>query len=243
MTTRKRLFTAIVICFAAFSVFIWRLSRLTPKRRLSDAGQVASGQNRQVHFETPSPSPSIEPELAPAATATATVPVQSPEQRPEVLPSPDVTPTAQVAAPTKKLLIPVAGVHSDQLVDTFTAARSEGRVHDAIDIMAPKDTPVLAAADGKIIKLFQSKPGGITIYQLDPDNKTIYYYAHLDRYADGLAEGQTVRQGDTIAFVGDTGNAGTGNYHLHFSISLVSDPKRYWEGTNINPYPLLTGKQ
>jgi murein DD-endopeptidase MepM/ murein hydrolase activator NlpD len=109
--------------------------------------------------------------------------------------------------------------------------------------MAPKDTPVLAAADGKIVKLFQSKPGGITIYQLDPDNKTIYYYAHLDRYADGLAEGQTVRQGDTIAFVGDTGNAGPGNYHLHFSISLVSDPKRYWEGTNINPYPLLTGKQ
>jgi murein DD-endopeptidase MepM/ murein hydrolase activator NlpD len=241
MTVRKRLLTAIVICFAAFSVFIWRLSRLTPKRRLSDAGQIGSGQNKQVPFETPSPAPSTVPDVTPAATAT--VSVQSPEQSPGPLPSPNATPPAQVAAPTKKLLIPVAGVRSDQLVDTFTAARAEGRVHDAIDIMAPKDTPVLAAADGRIIKLFHSEPGGTTIYQLDPDNKTVYYYAHLDKYADGLVEGQTVHQGDTIAFVGDTGNAGTANYHLHFSISIVSDPKRYWEGTNINPYPLLTGKQ
>src|SRR4029077_19828794 len=144
MTVRKRLLTAIVICFAAFSVFIWRLSRLTPNRRLSDAGQIASGQNRQVPFETPSPSPSITPQVTPAATAT--VSVQTPEQRPEPSSTPNVTPLAEVAAPQKKLLIPVAGVRSDQLVDTFTAARSEGRVHDAIDIMAPKDTPVLAAA-------------------------------------------------------------------------------------------------
>src|SRR5258708_14480562 len=208
MTTRKRLFTVIVICFAAFSVFIWRLSRLTPKSRLSDAGQTASGQNRPVPIETPSPSPSIVPEVTPAATAT--VSVQTTAQRPEPSSTPNVTSMAEVAAPQKKLLIPVAGVRADQLVDTFDAARSEGRVHDAIDIMAPKDTPVLAAADGKIIKLFQSMPGGITIYQLDPDNKTIYYYAHLDRYADDLAEGQTVRQGDTIAFGGDTGNAGRG---------------------------------
>jgi murein DD-endopeptidase MepM/ murein hydrolase activator NlpD len=137
----------------------------------------------------------------------------------------------------------VAGVRPEQLQDTFTDARSEGRVHDAIDIIAPMGTSVLAAADGKIVKLFHSDRGGITIYQLDPDNKTIYYYAHLDRYADGIAEGKVVRQGETIAYVGDTGNAGAGNYHLHFSISLVSDPKRYWDGVNINPYPLLTGKQ
>src|SRR5882762_1861938 len=150
MTTRKRLFTAIVICFVAFSVFIWRLSRLTPKRRLPDAGHIASGQNRQVHFETPSPSPSIVPELTPAATAT--VSVHTPEQSPEPSSTPNVTPMAEVAAPQKKLLIPVAGVRSVQLVDTFTAARSAGRVHDAIDIMVPKDTPVLAAADGRIIK-------------------------------------------------------------------------------------------
>jgi peptidoglycan LD-endopeptidase LytH len=139
----------------------------------------------------------------------------------------------------QNLIIPVAGVKPDQLVDTYNDARSEGRVHDAIDIMAPKDTPVLAAADGKIIKLFQSERGGTTIYQLSRDEKMIFYYAHLARYADNLAEGSVVRQGETIAYVGDTGNAGVGNYHLHFSIALTTDPKRYWEGTNINPYPLL----
>jgi murein DD-endopeptidase MepM/ murein hydrolase activator NlpD len=138
-----------------------------------------------------------------------------------------------------ELIIPVAGVKPEQLVDTFDAARSEGRIHDAIDIMAPAGTQVLAATDGKILKLFQSDRGGTTIYQLSTDEKTTYYYAHLQRYADNLTEGASVRQGDVIAYVGDTGNAGPGNYHLHFSISAVSDPKRYWEGTNINPYPLL----
>ncbi|HEX6650200.1 MAG TPA: M23 family metallopeptidase [Pyrinomonadaceae bacterium] len=140
---------------------------------------------------------------------------------------------------TVNLIIPVAGVRSDQLIDTFDDARSEGRVHDAIDIPAPAGTPVLAAADGRILKLFQSERGGTTIYQLGPDQKMIFYYAHLSGYAPGLAEGDNVRQGQVIAYVGDTGNAGPGNYHLHFSIAVVSDPKRYWDGTNINPYPLL----
>ena len=139
----------------------------------------------------------------------------------------------------KPIIIPVAGVSPNQLVDTFTQSRSEGRTHDAIDIMAPADTPVLAAADGQIQKLFQSERGGTTIYQLSADRKLIFYYAHLARYADGLTEGKQVRQGEVIAYVGDTGNAGPGNYHLHFSIAAVADPKRYWEGTNINPYPLL----
>ena len=137
------------------------------------------------------------------------------------------------------LIIPVAGISSEQLLDTFSAARGEGRVHDAIDIPAPQGTPVLAVAGGKILKLFQSKAGGTTVYHLSGDEKFIYYYAHLDRYAEGLHEGQIVRQGETVAYVGDTGNAGTGNYHLHFSIAITSDPKRWWEGIKINPYPLL----
>ncbi len=138
-----------------------------------------------------------------------------------------------------KLIVPVAGVKPEQLLDTFADARSEGRAHDAIDISAPAGTPVLAAIDGEIIKLFQSERGGTTIYQLAPDKKLLFYYAHLQSYADGLYVGKFVRQGELIAYVGDTGNAGTGNYHLHFSISVIADPKRYWEGTNINPYPLL----
>jgi murein DD-endopeptidase MepM/ murein hydrolase activator NlpD len=150
-----------------------------------------------------------------------------------------VSSVVQPVTQIKPLIIPVAGVRPDQLIDTFTASRSEGRAHEAIDIMAPAETPVLAAADGQIQKLWQSELGGISIYQLSGDQKLIFYYAHLARYADGLTEGKQVRQGDVIAYVGDTGNAGAGNYHLHFSIAVVSDPKRSWEGTNINPYPLL----
>jgi len=89
------------------------------------------------------------------------------------------------------------------------------------------------------VKLFHSERGGTTIYQLSNDQRFVYYYAHLDRYAEGLTEGHLVKQGETIAYVGDSGNAGAGNYHLHFSIALISDSKHYWQGTNINPYPLL----
>ena len=154
---------------------------------------------------------------------------------------PDPTPTPEPAnfVGRVNLVIPVAGVRPEQLIDTYDDARSEGRVHDAIDIPAAADTPVIAATDGKILKLFQSERGGTTIYQLSANQELIFYYAHLSRYADGLVEGDTVKQGQVIAYVGDTGNAGPGNYHLHFSIAVVSDPKRYWEGTNINPYPLL----
>lgn len=172
------------------------------------------------------------------------IPPSSPVAIGTPLPPPAESPTPITSnfVGTVELIIPVAGVKPEQLIDTFDDARSEGRVHDAIDIMAAAETPVLAAADGKIVKLWQSERGGITIYQLNANQDLIFYYAHLSRYADGLAEGDLVRQGQLIAYVGDTGNAGAGNYHLHFSIAAVSDPKRYWEGTNINPYPLLQNR-
>ena len=154
-------------------------------------------------------------------------------------PSPSLA--AAAVNPSASIIIPVAGIKPEQLTDTFTAARSGGRVHDAIDIMAPGGTPVLAAVDGKIVKFHDSVPGGTTIYELGADGKYIYYYAHLQKRADGLKEGDIVRQGATIGFVGDTGNAGPGNYHLHFAITVAGDPKRWWEGENINPYRLLRG--
>ena len=147
----------------------------------------------------------------------------------------DQTPTPRPG----RLIIPVAGVKADQLVDSFMDARSDGRVHDAIDIPADFGTPVLAAADGEIIKFFDSRLGGITIYQFSADQKFVYYYAHLNARAEDVKPGDVVKQGKTIGFVGDTGNAGPGNYHLHFSVSIVTDPKRYWEGKNIDPYPYL----
>jgi peptidoglycan LD-endopeptidase LytH len=141
------------------------------------------------------------------------------------------------------LIIPVVGVRPDQLIDTFSASRSEGRFHDAIDIPAPGGTPVVAAADGEIVKFFDSERGGITIYQLTDDKRFMLYYAHLQRRADEISVGMRVRKGTTIGFVGDTGNSGTGNFHLHFSIAIVTDPKRFWSGTYINPYPLLKNGQ
>ena len=137
------------------------------------------------------------------------------------------------------LIVPVAGVRPDQLIDTFATSRSEGRSHDAIDIPAPAGTPVVAAADGEIVKFFDSERGGITIYQLTSDRKYVLYYAHLQRRADELSVGSRVRKGATIGFVGDTGNSGAGNYHLHFSVAIVTDPKRFSSGTYINPYPVL----
>jgi peptidoglycan LD-endopeptidase LytH len=138
-----------------------------------------------------------------------------------------------------KLIIPVKDVKPSALVDSFTAQRSGGRTHNAIDIMAPRETPVLAAADGEIYKLVTNGLGGTTLYLLSLDRKVVFYYAHLDYYAEGLFIGQKVKQGEVIAFVGDTGNAGIGNFHLHFAVWLVEDPKKYSNGTNLNPYPLL----
>jgi murein DD-endopeptidase MepM/ murein hydrolase activator NlpD len=140
---------------------------------------------------------------------------------------------------SRHLLIPVEGVTAAQLRDTYNSARSGGRVHDAIDIHAPRGTPVRATTDGVIRKLHVGDRGGLSLYQMDDDGRTRYYYAHLDQYADGIAEGRRVRRGDVIGYVGDTGNAQPGDYHLHFSIAILHDQSRWWEGTNVNPYDVL----
>lgn len=138
------------------------------------------------------------------------------------------------------LIIPVAGVTPEQLRDSYAEPRSGGRTHAAIDIMAPRRTPALAAADATVLKLHESRAGGHSLYLLDHDGRTRYYYAHLDAYAHGLREGQPVSAGEVVGYVGDTGNAAPGNYHLHFSVAILADPARWWEGRNLNPYPLLT---
>jgi murein DD-endopeptidase MepM/ murein hydrolase activator NlpD len=139
----------------------------------------------------------------------------------------------------KHLSMPVAGVKPADLHDTFDDARSQGRVHDAIDIMAPRGTEVRAVEDGTIAKLFTSKAGGLTIYEFDPTQTFSYYYAHLDRYAPGIAEGQHVTRGELLAYVGSTGNASPAAPHLHFAIARLDASKSWWKGDAINPYPLL----
>jgi len=143
----------------------------------------------------------------------------------------------------KQLLLPVAGVAPSQLHDSFYDSRSEGRIHQALDIMAPHDTEVLATEDGTVVRLHESARGGTMLYQSDPSGLFVYYYGHLSRYADGITEGKQVKRGEVIAYVGDTGNAGPGNYHLHFGISRVTSPGKWSGGEPINPYPLLTDKQ
>jgi peptidoglycan LD-endopeptidase LytH len=216
---------ALALLAAVAAIFVWLLIR--------QVGPAVSVANQtEIRLEpAPSPAANIEP--------TAQAPTPDPEPSPTIQSPISSNSPQQSYVGAVDLLIPVQGVRSDQLLDTFEDARSEGRVHDAIDIPAAAGTPVLAAADGQIVKLFQSERGGTTIYQLSQDRKLIFYYAHLQRYADGLTEGAYVKRGDVIAYVGDTGNAGAGNYHLHFSIAIVADPKRYWDGTNINPFPLL----
>jgi murein DD-endopeptidase MepM/ murein hydrolase activator NlpD len=148
---------------------------------------------------------------------------------------------AAAPAPTPgSLAIPVAGVAASQLQDTFDDVRGGGeRAHEALDIMAPRGTPVLAAGDGKVEKLFTSVPGGLTLYQFDPSGRDAYYYAHLDRYAPGMAEGRQLKRGDLIGYVGSTGNASEDAPHLHFAIFVLGPEKRWWQGTAIDPYPLL----
>jgi murein DD-endopeptidase MepM/ murein hydrolase activator NlpD len=140
----------------------------------------------------------------------------------------------------RDLLVPVEGVDDDDLDDHFDDPRGDGRYHFAIDILAPRGTPVVGVEDGRIVKLYLSNSGGgIAIYQFDPSQTFGYYYAHLDRYAAGLEEGDLVRKGEVIGYVGTTGNAAPGTPHLHFAITLLTPEKRWWEGIPLNPYPAL----
>jgi len=177
------------------------------------------------------------PAAQPAAVTAA--PVKPPAPARVDAAAPALTLASPDADAPAGLLLPVQGIQASQLRDTFTDARSEGRVHDAIDIMADAGTPVLAVADGTVEKLFDSERGGLTIYQFEPSGRWCYYYAHLQRYADGLAEKQVIKRGEVIGYVGSTGNANAEAPHLHFEVHVLGPEKQWWKGESINPYPLL----
>lgn len=148
-----------------------------------------------------------------------------------------LTPDQQELA-RRNLGVPVKGVKPADLVDTFNEKRGNGK-HEALDILAPRGTPVVAAGDGTVVKLFTSVPGGLTVYQFDPEGQFCYYYAHLDGYAPGLKEGMQVRKGDVLGYVGTTGNAPPDTPHLHFAVLKLGPEKKWWKGTPVNPYPVL----
>jgi murein DD-endopeptidase MepM/ murein hydrolase activator NlpD len=204
------------------------------------------------------PAPAIAVSTPPLAVSASAADVHVPPLAPSVSAAPAPVATVAVATPAAEgppvpadvpgsavsgLLFPVQGVRPGELRDTFTEARSSNRVHDAIDIMAARGTPVVAAHAGRVVKLFTSKPGGLTVYQFDPSERVIYYYAHLDHYAPGLAEGQMLRRGDPIGTVGSTGNASADAPHLHFEVQLLGPEKQWWHATSINPYGRFAGQR
>jgi murein DD-endopeptidase MepM/ murein hydrolase activator NlpD len=168
------------------------------------------------------------------------------ESPPPVSPPPEQTVAAAPALSAdpfedlrqRHLTLPVDGIKKEDLRDNFNEMRGTRR-HEAIDVLAPRNTPVLAVEDGKIAKLFYSEGGGITIYQFDPTEKYCYYYAHLERYADDVREGRNVKRGDVIGYVGTTGNAPRDTPHLHFAIFKMGQDKKWWQGTPIDPYSVL----
>jgi murein DD-endopeptidase MepM/ murein hydrolase activator NlpD len=198
---------------------------------------------------TASAPPTQEP---PAAQAPATAPPVSSAPAPapqSAAPPAAAVPPAGAPPPLltvppadlleRDLAVPVQGVPRTGLQDTYDDARGQGRVHNAIDIMATRGTPVVAVEAGRIAKLFTSNLGGLTIYQYDPTETYCYYYAHLDRYVPGLKEGDQVSRGQVIGYVGSTGDASPEGPHLHFEITRLHADKKWWKGDAINPYPIL----
>ena len=162
--------------------------------------------------------------------------------RPSVEPSPETSPAPATSTDTgylrsRGLMIPVLGVTLDHLTDSFYEPRGEGRMHHAIDIMAPRGTPVLAADDGTIMRVSSNTLGGLTVYAIDPLRRLVYYYAHLERYDVIAYKGKAVAKGDVIGYVGTTGDARGGPPHLHFQVMRYRDERRWWDGEPIDPFP------
>jgi peptidoglycan LD-endopeptidase LytH len=202
-------------------------------------------------FPTPSPSPAATADAAPAAApvpgvtgpifASASGSAPPPASLAAASkPAGSVVLPQSLPVPPLALLLPVVGAHVRDLHDNFDETRGGTRRHEAIDILAPRGSPVVAAVDGTIAKLFTSQQGGLTIYEFDVAGDYCYYYAHLDRYAPGLAEGMAVRRGDRLGDVGTTGNAPKNTPHLHFAVFRLGGQKRWWEGEAVNPFPMLT---
>lgn len=203
-----------------------------PRHSLPDDTQL-----RPEGAQAPTASQQAAVPAAPAPPVAAAAPPQPAAPWPSVRNPGDVQ-GAQLLA-QRPLLVPVVGIAPAGLSDNFEQSRGPRR-HEAIDILAPTGTPVVAVDDGRITKLFTSKPGGLTVYQYDPDGRLAYYYAHLQRYAEGLREGQVVRAGDVIGYVGSTGNADPGAPHLHFAVFRLGTPPKWWQGEAVNPYPALS---
>ena len=194
------------------------------------AGDVAFPTKRDSTLRPPSRQPPPAPRELASDTLVAT---------PEPTDSNAVRPTpAELARLAGEMIVPVAGVRPVDLLDTFDEPRGTRR-HNALDIPAPRGTPVVSAAPGRVLRLFTSQAGGLMVYASDPTDRFVLMYGHLDSYARGIADGMPLARGDTIGFVGTTGNAPPNLPHLHFAIARTSNVARWWTGTPVDPRPLL----
>jgi murein DD-endopeptidase MepM/ murein hydrolase activator NlpD len=212
------------------------------------AGLWVSGALRGTSVDRVTPNAPPEPAARPAVEPSAPPDLHAPGARPAATPIPQDAPGEPRPALSpdagdlaflrmRQLLLPVPAADARRLRDDFADART-GHSHEALDILAPRGSPVVAVDDGVVKKLFTSARGGLTVYQFDPEGTYCYYYAHLDRYAPGLQEGMTLKKGDRIGDVGTTGNAPPDTPHLHFAIFKLGPEKQWWKGAALNPYPL-----
>ena len=195
---------------------------------VANASLAAAARGEKVEVE-------VKPSLK--ETPPAVVPPEPEPPRTDEVPVMAANPIEDLRQ--RQLMLPVLGIKKEDLRSNFDEPRGRSRRHEAIDILAPRNTPVFAVEDGTIARLFSSEAGGITIYQYDPTKQYVYYYAHLEKYAPGLEEGDRVKRGDVIGYVGTTGNAPRDTPHLHFAIFRMTDEKRWWQGAPIDPYSVL----
>jgi murein DD-endopeptidase MepM/ murein hydrolase activator NlpD len=216
---------AVLVAFCAGVLVDWALRTYGPPQPVDAPTLIAPAQpEARLKPDTTQPPRSDPSNSADTASAVPTPPAVKSE------------PTATVGV--SALRLPIDGMNLDLVKGGFYEARA-GHRHEAVDILAPRNTPVRAVQSGTIAKLFFSRQGGITLYQFDPSGRLCYYYAHLQRYADNLHEGDAVAQGQVLGYVGTTGNAPPNTPHLHFAVFEVADDRRWWQGKAIDPYPLL----
>lgn len=218
---RRRRSSIVWACVAgaiAGGAIVWTIDRVRVQALAEDCGE---------------PDVEVRPAIPPAPPR---VPATPPLTR-EDPPGESGNPISDLRG--RRLTLPVQGLDRKDLRSSFDEQRGGGRRHEAMDVLSPRNTPVLAVDDGTIAKLFTSKAGGLTVYQFDPDSVYAYYYAHLERYAPGLEEHQRVKRGDVIAFVGTSGNAPPDTPHLHFAIFKLTEARQWWKGTAIDPFLVL----
>lgn len=211
----------------AMALIVWQFGSVLPTRQPAMTKVPSAVDGTAADPKEPETESPVLETLAPPAGGAS----------PEVA-APTIGPPLSAELKGRVLIVPVEGIRRDQLSPQFDQARGERR-HEAMDILAPTGTPVKAIEGGRIARLFFSKAGGITIYQFDPTEKFCYYYAHLDRYAAGLREGDQVTQGQVVGYVGISGNAPKNTPHLHFAVFRLNADKRWWEGVPIDPYEIL----